>query len=270
MQGQNSVNTPVKIADFERFAMMHLRMVKGIIGRGWAVPHYTYIDLHAGCGYNHACSMDGSPLVLAKLARRLMVPVRATLFESNPDACAELEARLAPFQDPPCAVYEVVCGDHAQTFPPKIAHLSSPAKRAYGLAYSDPNDTRMPLPLLQMIAEKLPRVDILTHISATAIKRARGVFKDDRLRLSQIIEAPGKTRIILRQPCGQWQWTMALLTNWEKFPDRCEDGFFDVTSETGRALLLALDNPGTPPPVPSRATAPIRARAICLQTNLDL
>ena len=246
MQGQSFTCTPVKHADYRAFLTMHLRIVAGILGRSeregnHLYPAYTHFDLNAGCGVNEQAGSDpipGSPLDFAQIAQGMGIRAEGYFFESDPKAAAALDQRLAEYRSPLLRL-DVVRGDHLEPAFPLLSEIAY-GKLRYGLVYSDPNGADTPFGLLAAFAEKLPCVDILCSINATARKRARMSPVHDSEKFPPLAECMAqipKRHCLIRHPHSRHQWILALFSNWRRFVDAPAAGFADARSETGRAWL---------------------------------
>lgn len=239
--------TPNKQRHFRDVCELHTGMCKGIIRRHhWAHPEYTYLDLFAGEGQNDLGTMtiDGSPVIMAReLMRRAMInESRGFLFERKTSSADALRKRLTL-----SPTFSVVEGDHEETIGAVIAALRADARDGsrMGMVYCDPNGTRIPVELLRRFfgTGQFPLIDCVAYIAGTTYKRVRGAFGADHWpTLEEDLQAIGKRYIHLRVPEHRHQWTMAILTNYDKFPQLTKQGFYPLCSDEGKAIRTLLVN----------------------------
>jgi hypothetical protein len=86
----------------------------------------------------------------------------------------------------------------------------------------------------------LPRVDLLSYVSATQYKRRRG-GDPGRPFLSDHIRAVDKRVVLIREPIGAWQWTFVLWSNWARMPQWEKRSFFRLDSPQGADVIERLD-----------------------------
>jgi len=237
--------TATKERHFEDIARMHINMCRGIIRRHAKVnSEYTYLDLYAGSGSNELPSgqiVEGSPVVMARALIGEAMARRGFVFEKSSKNAAMLRERLT--LEP---AFHVVNGDHAETVDDVIRwfHEHPDQRRRFGFIYCDPNGTRIPVAVLRKLYGELKTfdtIDCVTYISATVAKRIRGVFGEDHWpELIDDLRAVGKKHIHVRVPEGHYQWTMAILTNYESFPELTRQGFYPLCSEEGQQLVRYL------------------------------
>jgi len=203
----------------------------------WA-RDYRYIDMNAGPGIAPICKLDGSPLLfLAAATTARHLPYRALLVEQDQASADQLRARVAGY-----GRAEVRCGDHKVIVPAYIAGLTrSPS----GLIYHDPNGR----PSFQALSEvfvqpQAKRLDLLLYCGAAWIKRWNGwYFNRSRpdFTLQAGLDAINKDYYIIREPIDSAQWTYIIATNWSDFPKWKKQGFYDITSREGKAILAKLN-----------------------------
>lgn len=239
--------TPNKQRHFRDVCRLHTGMCKGIINRyQWAHPIYAYLDLFAGEGVNqlNGKTIDGSPVIMARqlLRRGMMDTARGYLFEQQAGSAAALQQRMTLFDR-----FTVVQGDHEQTINSVVRELKKDRRNRsrMGMVYSDPNGTRIPVDLIRKFFGngQFPMVDCVAYVSGTTYKRVRGAYGDDHWpTLEEDLQAIGKQYIHLRVPEHRHQWTMAILTNYDQFPQLTNQGFYPLCSEEGKAIRTLLLN----------------------------
>lgn len=241
-----SAETEAKEADFRGILSMHIQICKGIMRRQGAPP-YLYADLYAGPGHlsYRGRNFLGSPLIAQELLTRASLPYEAIHFEKNPEVAARLaEALWVPTSlvDVPDAttapIFSAPCEEGFSTW------LDEAGKQPlrYGLVYSDPIDDEINYPLLNRVAEQLPRVDLLSYVAATQYKRRRGQdLKRNgtsvRPLLEEHIRAVDKRVVLIRVPRGGNQYTFIVWSNWVDLPDWHRRGFHRLDSDAGRQIL---------------------------------
>lgn len=224
--------TERKEDDFRGILQMHVNICKAILGR-YAGPPYLYVDLYAGPGRleydGHA--FDGSPLVARDTVAAAGLAYEGVHFERDPDVARRLAGVLGPGR-----IYDRSCQDG---FPAWIASQGQSARRM-GLVYSDPINDEIPHELLNMAAERFPRVDLLSYVAATQYKRRRGV-DPNRPYLADHIAAVNKKVVLIREPIGAWHWTFILWSNWVNLPEWRRRGFYRLDSPEGERILERLN-----------------------------
>ncbi|HKN42315.1 MAG TPA: hypothetical protein VJW23_00215, partial [Propionibacteriaceae bacterium] len=194
-------------------------------------------DLHAGRGnlVFNGHRFSGSPLIFLDIAQREQLQHQALFFEQDPAELAQLHAAVSHLN----GTMPVLNGDPCEVGMRRwLASIPSQWNRL-GLVYADPIAKEIPHALLAAVAKKLPQVDLLSYVSATAYKRRRGVDLG-RGRLDEHIHAVGKKYVRIREPLGMHQWTFILWTNWDKFPEWRNIGLYRLESEHGTRILNRL------------------------------
>lgn len=242
--------TEPKEADFRGLMNMHVSVCKGILTRQprrGDRGRYLYADLYAGHGnlqYKER-RFPGSPIIAREILVRHGVPYDAVHFDKDPDVAAQLRDALQKLVSPPDtpgsegAVYAETC---QAGFPRWLEWIGRQPSRL-GLVYADPIHDEIPVDLLNTAAEYLPKVDLLSYVSATQYKRRRK--EDERRRnghtakplLSAHVEAVRKGYGLIRIPRGKWQHTFILWSNWRELPEWKRAGFHRLDSEYGQRIL---------------------------------
>lgn len=248
-----SDETQPKEADFRGILRMHVPICKSILGR-YGGPPYLYVDLYAGPGNLEfeGSEFQGSPLIAQEELAKAGLEYEAVHFERDPQVARELEeALLVPrsilwWPDPEnTRVFTEAC---QQGFPRWLGGIGRQPNR-YGLVYADPIRDEIPVSLLNRAAELMPRVDLLSYVSATQYKRRRGAdLKRNgtsvRPLLSDHVNAVNKRHAVIRRPRGAWQFTFILWSNWDSFPEWKAAGFYRLDSDHGAEILDQLDLTG--------------------------
>jgi hypothetical protein len=233
-----SAETKPKEDDFRGILRMHLQICKGIRSRQRCAP-YLYADLYAGRGQLEfgALRFPGSPIVFLDEAREAGMPYEAVYFERDRHEAALLSAAVTSFgpgQRP------AIFNEAFETGFTRWLKAAGHQPMRYGLIFSDPIRDEIPHRVLAQAAAMLPRVDILSYVSATQYKRRRGV-DPGRPYLSDHVKAVGKKVVLIRRPQTAWHWTFIMFSNWENMPEWRKHGFYRLDSETGAEIMRQLD-----------------------------
>lgn len=245
-----SAETEAKEADFRGILRMHVTVCKGIAKRRNAPP-YLYADLYAGPGHLEFKGRRflGSPLIAQDLLTQAAIPYEAIHFEKDPAVAAQLaEALWVPTSlvDLPnsetAPIYNVPFEDGFKCWLDQAGRQPD----RYGLVYADPIKDEIPHELLNKAAHLMPKVDLLSYVSATQYKRRRGGDLrrngiTDMPLLSDHVGAVDKRIALIRKPAGPWQFTFVLWSNWVNMPDWQRRGFYRLDSDEGRRILEELD-----------------------------
>lgn len=229
-----SEETERKEEDFRGINTMHVNICKAIFGRQAAPQPYLYVDLYAGRGNLEfrGRRFDGSPLIAGDVLRRAGLPYEALHYERDPSEAGRLLDAIGKGG-------RVHIGPCQELFPQWLDEKGSQPDR-YGLIYSDPIRDEIPYELLNHAAKYLPRVDLLSYVSATQYKRRRGCAPG-RPFLADHIRAVNKRVALIREPLGTWQWTFVLWSNWTNLPQWQKRGFYRLDSKRGERILERLD-----------------------------
>lgn len=241
-----SAETEGKEHDFRGLLRMHINVCKGIMRRRPGLP-YLYADLYAGPGHLEYRGRQflGSPLIAQELLTEASIPHEAIHFEKNPEVAARLaEALWTPTSlvDCPDADSAPIYNEPMEEGFPKLLDAAGRQPFRLGLVYSDPIDDEINHGLLNMVAERLPRVDLLSYVAATQYKRRRGQDlkrngASARPLLEEHIRAVNKDVVLIRAPRGGNQYTFILWSNWVDLPTWEPRGFHRLDSERGQQIL---------------------------------
>lgn len=237
--------TATKLAHFKTILQAHCAIVAAIYRKQGKDPIYHYFDMNAGCG--RYLNYEGSPLVAIDVAKEKGLRLDRLFFEKKKRNAILLQQNTGA---------EFVYRDHRRCLPcvcgirpdqptgrcekcRKLGHDQFNGN-GYGLIYHDPTRTRdISFRTLAVVSEKLPIIDILIYLSATAIKRVSGAF--GRERLQQLLGPIHKKYWFLRQPDSADQWTFIFGTNWKDFPQLKSIGFYSLESPIGKDIFARLD-----------------------------
>lgn len=244
-----SAETEPKEYDFRGILGMHVPICKGIISRQGGT--YLYVDLYAGPGHleYNGRQFLGSPLIAQDILTRSGIPHETAHFEEDPAVAARLaEALWIPTSllDTPGPDDAPILSERCQDGFPRWLEEQGYQPKRLGLVYADPIRDPIPVDLLNHAAKLMPRVDLLSYVSANQYKRRRG---GDLKRnghtslplLSDHVAAVDKKVALIRKPMGKWQFTFVLWSNWGDLPDWNRRGFYRLDSDTGRRILSSLD-----------------------------
>lgn len=239
-----SAETKPKEDDFRGFIRMHTTLCKGILRRQSTLP-YLYVDLYAGPGWLRRGDdeFEGSPLIAQQAMIDAGLDYESIHYEQDPQVASALTEALAVprsltwWPDPD---RELVVAERCQDGFPRWLERTGRQPDRFGLIYADPIRDEIPHALLNMAAQSLPCVDLLSYVAATQYKRRRGVDLRRPL-LAEHIAAVHKRYVLIREPIGQWQWTFVLWTNWDGFPRWEQRGFYRLDSPTGQRILDRLN-----------------------------
>lgn len=236
--------TPIKQRDFAASLRVSMRMCKGIISRhSWTDPVYHYFDLNAGTGMDD--EEEGSPVIFLRLALQEGIPFRAWFFE-RPKRARKLAHVLEGFcRDHPGlpGTFSIVPGDHRLMLPPILGSFASHPRRVFGLVYSDPSG-QAPFGLIRRFSgiPCFERTDFLIYVNGTIYKRCvKSLCHPGHSRIVEHLLSLRKRKVHVRDHLGPWQWSFALCTNSTQFPELRGNGFFDVESDEGRAILTKIN-----------------------------
>lgn len=225
-----SDETEQKEEDFRGILAMHVGICKGITSR-YGGPPYLYADLFAGPGHleHKGRRFLGSPLIARQILTSSALPHDALHFEKDPQVAGRLaEAGVAVNIGP--------CQDGFKAWLEYTGHQP----HRLGLIYSDPIRDPIPHELLNLATKYLPKVDLLSYVSATQYKRRRGADVGKPF-LADHIAAVDKRVVLIREPLGRQQWTFVLWSNWVRFPEWQRRGFYRLDSARGAGILERLN-----------------------------
>ena len=218
-----------------------------------------YVDMNAGCGWNHEVDCPGSPLIFLDARKNHDFSMSCYFIEKDLAAWQELSQRLGPKKHwatrdgmqltppDPDHLFWTYNTDHEEIVPILVNQNMS-----YGLLYHDPNSNPN-FDLFRRIttSPKSRFVDILIRISGTAYKRqSKGVTNfglkngHDHLigkypSLREQLKSIKKREWIIREieQGDKHQWTFLLGTNWTDFKAWESKGFFNIKSVKGTEIL---------------------------------
>jgi len=202
-----SSETQRKQRIFRNFLKWHMNYLRPYDG-----TDYIFIDLTAGPG--KYVGMYGSPLIFLDEATTNGISFRAYLFDY--DWAWTLQNNIKRFLEVESLPNNIIVHGYnsnsltsTSLFERIFEELGDNNK---GLIYSDANGLPLHF-LLQELSKrkKLQDVDILTHFSASIIKRCRG--RGYSRPLVNLLSPIERTQWVISEPRGKWQWTFLFCSN---------------------------------------------------------
>lgn len=286
-----SRNTYIKQMSLREIVRKHMDIVKAIHNKKYSWVNnniYLYLDIFAGCG--SYADFEGSPLIVLQEASKTK-----SGFRINAHFCERGESEyyqllscckaftntflvenfndLGPghriFADKLGEIY-LYNQDNTLWIPRFIDSVPKDSGEIYGLIYSDPNNHAASFNEVADLAniKALKRMDILFHFPATTLKRVRG-GNPEIARFKDQLRKVQKKYWFIREPFGPFQWTFALGTNWDSFPEFKALGFYPVNSDEGCLIFNKLDCTVNELVCPEKKTIPHTA-SICDIPGLGL
>ncbi len=205
-------------------------------------PPYLFVDLNGGPGRlrdDAGRRFDGSPIIALDALTKSGLPHETIHFENDPAVAAELAAALALDIYPSTTVCEAAFEDGVSRW----LSRTPPHLYRYGIVYSDPINTPIPVETFNRVATHFPRVDLLAYVAANnQYKRANSGGYGHGRRLADDIAAVRKTKVLIRTPASAEQYTFILFTNWTQMPAWTSHGFYELKATgPGRAILDDLN-----------------------------
>lgn len=197
---------------------------------------YFHFDLNCGSGWNDDVGCIGSPIAFLDSANEVSVEsFYAAFCDNDIKAISLLNSEVKVAMDERCHCF----AEDNESFISKIRNIiiengENPDK-VIGMALSDPNGTRVPIDALAELSIEVPRLDIAIHWNSAAFKRVRGAFGVDRPTLELALTKIKKDYWFIRQPIGQWQWTMLIGRNCNVSSK--PEGFYDLNSTSGQSIF---------------------------------
>jgi hypothetical protein len=242
-----SDETRQKIIVVNEVADWQYGIVRGIWSqpRTHKPPFYYHIDAYCGTGLNPEDCKESASL---QLVRRLLAEPfqsRIALIDRGRDrkdrtpSTESMRTLLTDDEQKRVSLYQ---GDNKSIIPSLLAPLER--HQPLGLIFLDPNGVRDFPKIIPVITglRSTSRMDILIHVGATAIKRARlcKALPNYQWYLDNFLEMAAKERGFIKQsPCQHGQgWFFILLTNAPKgtFRQWVQRGWHDLDTLIGKEL----------------------------------
>lgn len=205
-------------------------------------------ETNSGTGHNDHVDIVGSPILFKDAAEKMGVSVVRFLCDLNSKSLETLKCRMG--EDSNTHYYPMDNHKFASILPLEVMEKAGISNLDYarGIVYVDPNGITKGFPMESLIemSSMMPGVDIAINYPATTSKRCKGAFNgSDKYHLvSSIIKRFGKKRGIIREPHGENQWTLFLLTNYANFKLSKQmklHGFRDIDSDAGKQIIARCD-----------------------------
>lgn len=235
-----SESTETKHQHFQTILAVQMKVVQNIFNKyPYSENCYLYFDINPGDGGE----TGKSPVIAVNLLHQLKLPYKAIFTEQNPTNAEKLTEKFADNND-----VTIEQGDHNDIIPryikrPPIYDSKGKTEFVFGSLYADPTGTEPPWSLLQLFADRYPRIDLIIHLSATNYKRKRGEAKTRGVALPNLqdcIKDIPKRYWIIREPESMHQWTFLIGINWKDYPDYKRLGFVKLESRRGQAVFEKL------------------------------
>lgn len=228
-----SKETKQKEEHFAGLVSMVAGAAKGAMSRERFPEPFLFIDLHGGPGRLRfgGQEFDGSPLIARRILSSLGLDFTAVHFEMDPETAAVLSDRVSD---------GVVCDRHEDGLPVLLAEL--PRSDRFGLAYSDPVNTPIPVESLNLLADYFPRLDLLAYVAANSqYKRPNSSGHGHGRELRDDVFAIRKKYSLIRRGHGPHEWTFVFWSNWRPKSAWEKEGFYRTDEPEGRAILDHLN-----------------------------
>lgn len=193
-------------------------------------PPYLFMDLNGGPGRlrdDDGRVFDGSPLIAANALFSRGIPHCTVHFENDLAACANLVTAMPRDAFPFSTVVPGQFQDGARIW----LDDNRPHAYRYGLVYSDPINTTIPVAEFNLFAEHSPRVDLLAYVAANSQYKRRGD------RIAGDIASVDKKHALIRELATAHEFTFVLFSNWPDLPAWHKRGFYRVDSREGQKIL---------------------------------
>jgi hypothetical protein len=238
--------TPDKQARYERFLRGYAAIAEAIQRKYRLKFPWLYADLTAGSGRLawDGDVIQGSPLIaLRTFASRPTLRVRLHFVERDADRMIELRDAVAELVAPWTVemrfriTYEFFAVDNAQWFDQAQSEWSQ-----YGLLYWDGlGQDVCPMDSLNQWMRLHRLQDLLVMASGCAPKRVPAGM--GRERLDVVIQRTIRRHLWIAKPETAWQWTFALMSNYEPLGRNLSNGdlrFADYRSREGEQFLSEI------------------------------
>jgi hypothetical protein len=239
-QSANTIDKERRIAAAISVSMRIANTVFG--GKGYRFWHF---DANAGCGWNHAVDVPGSPLVFWDAAKTCLTRMQPAAFFCDRDLVAmdQLHARFG--QMPEAAGSILLPGDNEDglaAFGASIRRSEKP-HFAIGSVIVDPNGfyyrsaqgIGAPVRALPWFVQEFPRIDIILNLCLRTFYLQRGAGHDVMPPI-EVLSSLRKKHWLVSKAGGQSRHLLVVGRNMPT-GDHKSLGFHHWDSETGRKIL---------------------------------
>lgn len=204
---------------------------------------YWHFDLNCGSGQNEEVGCIGSPLAFLNAAHNAdLESYFAGFCDINADSLELLQERKAVKEDARSFLFH---GDNAsliEAIPDLIRAKGENPQFAMGMVLSDPNNSDVPFDQLAWLSSVCPRIDFVINWNARLFKLYQAHdWGKDRHTLASAMRMFNKAHWLIRQPQGNWRWTL-LIGRGMRINDHRAMGFFHLDSDTGRRIFNDCNN----------------------------
>jgi hypothetical protein len=242
--------SPLKWERLAYHLSVHIPICGAIINKSsWVHPHYHYIDLYAGPGIYAAdrwpdmAGMRGSPLIALEKLREFGLSHSCVFVEPRWGDFLRKSLVDAGFAERAGDVLDLHCREAVERLIERFALVRN--RRFYGLVFVDPNGYPRYDSLRELASiHPFQTMDFLIHVNATANKRClASPNHPETIRPTEHLRSLGKKFIYLWTPgpgCRN-NFTLAHLTNWDRFPQFRPLGFYKIDSAEGERIAFKID-----------------------------
>ncbi|MCW5887879.1 MAG: three-Cys-motif partner protein TcmP [Anaerolineales bacterium] len=222
--------TPRKQQILQAILRMHISITQSVIAKyAYYEREYLYLDCTAGPGLygDRGERITGSPVIFLQCAEEKTLAYTARFIEEDQRHARRLKRIVAG-----CKQRDVVVrpGSYDQELP-RVGRIGS--GNQLGLLYIDPNGIPHWEPI-KHILDANPKIEVLIHLSATALKRVPG-----EPSLAEVLQILGKQHWLIRQPFkgDPQQWTFLLGSNTQLFGKYKKIDFYPLESPEAQAFF---------------------------------
>lgn len=207
-------------------------------------------ETNSGSGYNEHVDITGSPIIFRDATAEYGVKAARFLCDKSDVAIESLKLKMG--EDRNTFYYPMDNSEFLDNLPEQVALKAGIINPSHvrGLVYVDPNGITEGFPLNALIrmTQIMAGFDIVINYPSTTAKRCKAAFPNESgkyLSVSELIKSFNKKRCFVREPHGANQWTLMLLTNYDRFAlstQMRQHGFRDANSESGKHIVAVCDN----------------------------
>lgn len=174
---------------------------------------YWHFDLNCGSGYNDQVGCIGSPLAFLRATEsRRCDRYVAAFCDKDSAALDTLMRREGVIANNRCLLFNGRNASLVAAIPDLIAARGENPKLTVGMVLSDPNGFEVPLDELATLARECPRIDIAIHWNSRLRKLYHGNGWE-YVDIDAAMEQLGKRHWLIREPMGDWKWTVLIGRN---------------------------------------------------------